>query len=69
MKYLSHLIPRKGVATNPKKVQAMVTWPVPTTLKQLRSFLELTGYYRKFMRNYGVISKPLTDLAKKDSFL
>ena len=68
IEYLGHVISSQGVITDPKKIEAIMNWPQPATLKQLRGFLGLTGYYKRFVRNYGKITKPLTDMFKKIAF-
>jgi hypothetical protein len=68
VEYLGHLVGKDGVRVDPKKIEAMQDWPHPKTLKILHGFLGLTGYYRKFIKNYGKISAPLTTLLKKNSF-
>nr|GEV63998.1 putative mitochondrial protein [Tanacetum cinerariifolium] len=68
VEYLGHVISDMGVAADPSKIKDMENWHVPTNVKQLRGFLRLTGYYRRFINANSSISKPLTLLLKKNGF-
>jgi hypothetical protein len=63
------VISDKGVAKNQSKVDAMVNWLGPTSFTEVRGFLGLTGYYKKFVKGYGILAKPLTSLLKLKTFV
>ncbi len=63
--YLGHVVSRDGIHTDPKKIEAIRDWPIPVTRTQVRSFLGTTGYYRRFVRDYAKVAKPLTRLTEK----
>jgi hypothetical protein len=65
--YLGYVISEKGVSTCLAKVTVVANWPTPKSVKELRSFFGLAGYYRKFVQHFGIICRPLTDLLKKNS--
>jgi hypothetical protein len=66
--YLSHVISVDDVAMDGEKVQVVLSWPPPTTVRAVRAFLGLAGYYRCFIKDYGVTAAPLTQLLRKYSF-
>ncbi|MCG8031861.1 MAG: hypothetical protein JAZ03_06765, partial [Candidatus Thiodiazotropha taylori] len=60
--YLGHVVSEDGIHTDPSKIEAVKNWPVPKTTKDVRKFLGFTGYYRRFIKGYAAIARPLNDL-------
>ena len=65
--FLGHVISGEGIAVDPTKVVTVTNWEAPTSVGEIRSFLGLVGYYRRFIENFSKIAKPMTELLKKDT--
>jgi hypothetical protein len=65
IKILGHTISQDGISVDPEKVQEVMNWKPPTTVRQIRRFLGLAGYYRRFIPDFSRIAKPMTKLLKK----
>ncbi|GJY17567.1 putative reverse transcriptase domain-containing protein [Tanacetum coccineum] len=66
VQFLGHVIDRSGVHVDPAKIEAIKSWAAPTTPTEVRQFLGLAGYYRRFIKGFSLISKPLTKLTQKN---
>ena len=64
--FLGHVVSEAGIATDPEKIKSVETWPTPTSLKEVRSFLGLCSYYRRFVQGFSEIASPLHRLADKN---
>lgn len=66
LKLLGHIISKDGIKVDNSKVEAINKMPIPQNVSEIRTYLGMTSYYRRFMRNYSMISRPLTQLTKKN---
>jgi hypothetical protein len=65
IKFLGYTISSDGISVDPNKVQEVLDWKPPTSVHQIRSFLGLAGYYRRFIPDFSKIAKPMTERLKK----
>jgi len=63
--FLGHVITPQGISVDPSKVQDVLVWKAPTSVPEIRSFLGLAGYYRRFIPEFSRIAKPMTELLMK----
>ena len=66
--FLGHVVSDTGIGTDPQKIKAVVEWPTPTCIRDVRSFLGLAGYYRRFVKDFATIASPLNEVIKKGAF-
>ena len=64
--FLGHVVSRNGIQVDPSKIEAVRQWPRPSTVFEIRSFLGLAGYYRRFVSDFSRLALPLTKLTRKD---
>uniref|UniRef100_A0A2C9W6D4 RNA-directed DNA polymerase n=1 Tax=Manihot esculenta TaxID=3983 RepID=A0A2C9W6D4_MANES len=64
--FLGHVVSAEGIEVDPKKIEAVTKWPRPTSVTEIKSFLGLAGYYRRFVQNFSKIAAPMTKLTKKN---
>ena len=64
--FLGHVLSGDGILVDPTKVQEVLEWKAPTTVTEVRSFLGLVGYYRRFIPDFSKITKPMTRLLQKN---
>lgn len=66
IEFLGHIIEEGKIYPSPEKIKAVINYPEPQGLKDIQSFLGLSGYFRKFIPSYSVIAKPLSDMLQKN---
>ena len=66
--FLGHMVSREGISVDPSKVEAVSQWKRPNNATEIRSFLGLAGYYRRFVEGFSRVAQPLTQLTPKTAF-
>ena len=66
MKYLGHIVSEEGIQTDPSKIECLKKWPPPKNIKEVRRFIGFAGFYRRFIRNFSKIAKPIHELLRGD---
>jgi hypothetical protein len=67
VEYLGYIVTKEGVKPDPKKIRAVEDFPTPRTVRDVRAFIGLAGFYRRHVQNFAEIAKPLTKLTRKDN--
>jgi len=65
IQYMGHVISKDGISVDTDKIKMIIEWPIPKDVSDVRSFMGITGYYRKFIEGFSRIANPITSLQKK----